>query len=113
MHAVLFYTATIAVALGIFVRSFFSVGLPAILCMMVIAGVLAGIWFRKYSAPSASIILTCSVLIFFAALGLLRMEWVTWTETDPYLESKRNTEITIEGVIVRESDVRDTTTHLY
>lgn len=113
MHAVLFYAATIAFAAGILFRSFLFVGLPTVLFGMVLAGVCALLWSKKRSAPSAPYVLVLSVMMLFAAFGILRMEWASWSETDPSLESLLTTEITIQGVIAREPDIRDTTSHVY
>lgn len=113
MGAVVFYTATIAFASGILVRSFVPIGLPAIAWMMLIAFACTCVWRRNRCTVSAPVLLVVSVCLFTGSLGMLRMEIASWSETNPDLEAKVGSEVTLEGVIVREPDVRETTTHLY
>lgn len=122
MGAVLLYSGAGAFVLGVFVRSFLSVGLPAIAFVLLVAFAGATIWRRSStgsgtgSSPDLSslhAILLASVVLFLGALGMLRMEIASWSERVPALEARVGEEVAFEGVIVRDPERRESSTHLY
>lgn len=113
MSSFLFYGGCIAFACGIFFRSFFIYGLPEIVFMFAVSLSLAVAGRRKSEALSAPRILGLCVLLFLFACGSLRMEIASWNEVhqgyEPYVDSR----ITIEGIVIREPDIRESSQHLY
>ena len=113
MGGIFFYTVTIAFAVGIFVRSLVTLGLPEITWLALISLVLMLVWSKRSEAPFARTLLIFCFALFAFALGALRLEIASWSEIDPVLESQVGTEVALTGVVVREPDVRERTTHLY
>lgn len=113
MGVVLFYTSTIGFVVGIFLRSFLSIGLPEVSFMMIVAVGIGLVWRKNSRAIFASHLLLASIFLFLAALGALRLEWASWSEENPQYESQLGEELVITGTIIREPDERGSTTHLY
>lgn len=113
MMAAVLYTAASAFALGIFIRSFISIDLAGVAMVMLTALGLAVVWRRSGSAASAPVVLLASIALAAGAMGMLRMEVASWSAALPSLEARVGTEVSLSGIVVREPDVRDTTTHLY
>lgn len=114
MHAVIFYAATIAFMVGIFVRTMApQFELPSIALLAVLAFTFALVWRRRSFTPSAPLLLVSSVALLAAVFGMVRMEVASWSEIDTELERQVGSEVTLEGVIDQEPDVRANTTHLY
>ncbi len=107
-----FYIATIAFCLGIFFRSFYQIGMPMIIWFCLIGFVVVVIRRRWNEVPSAPLLLF-SLIIFCFSLGALRLEVASWNEVNPVLDSKVDTEVTLEGVIKQEPDIRTNSIHLY
>lgn len=113
MGVVVFYICTIGFALGIFFRSIVSVGLPEIAGILLCAFCVALIWRRVRNRSSAPQVLWVSLFLFLFALGALRLEWASWSEINPVFESKLGEEVVLTGIIMREPDARESSTHLY
>ena len=113
MGGFFFYIITIAFAVGVFVRSLVTLGLPEITWLILIALVLALVWGKRRETPFAPHLLFLSIFLFAFAIGALRFEIATWSEIDLELERQVGTEVTLTGVVVREPDIRERTTHLY
>lgn len=113
MSSILFYTAVIGFSLGIFTKSFYTVGVFEVVWVMMVAFVLGLVWRRKSEAFSAPYVLCCSVFLFLFALGVVRMEVAGWNVINPYLESHIGTEQSYTGIVVREPDTRERSTHVY
>ena len=107
----LFYSLILAFALGIFVRSFYTFGLPEVTWLIFISLVVALIQRRSEASPRS--LLLFSLVIFAFALGVLRLEMSSWNITNPVLEDRLNQTVTLTGVVKREPDLRERTTHLY
>ncbi len=103
-----FYVAGIAFALGILVESFWNVGLSGIALLA-----LVGVGISLAGRRGASGLTLAVVALLSFSLGLLRVDHAEKNALDPYLESRVGEEVTLEGVIKREPEERETTTHLY
>lgn len=110
MSSALFYTAGIAFASGIFIRSFFVFGGAEIISLLVLSFVSALFW-RLRSGSSNSPLLIMSIAVLCFALGAQRMH--TKEVTISALAAFEGEEVQRTGVIVREPDIRERTTHLY
>lgn len=113
MRVFLLYAATIAFTLGVFLRSVYAIGLAEIVFVLVLACGVGVLWRKNASGIFAPQLLIASVALFCIALGMLRLEWASWSEVNPQFESRVGSEVVLEGTIVREPDVRESTTHLY
>lgn len=111
--ALIFYATVLSFILGVGVYTLWPMGLPGIGLVLVMAFGVAVIRSRRSEAPSAPLLLLVSLSFMALSLGMLRSEWASWSVVNPYFESRVDSEVTIEGVIVREPDERETSTHLY
>ena len=109
----LFYAVTCAFAFGILIRSFVPIGLAYIAFGVLVAFALTLMWRRDHTTISASCLFLVGMALAACMLGVLRMEVASWSETNSHFESRVGTEVSLEGVIAREPDVRESTTHLY
>jgi competence protein ComEC len=109
--SLLFYGTAAAFTLGVLVRSFVPIGLPEAALFLVIAFAGALIARRnRFVVPGFYI--PAIVFLAAAALGVVRMDMATTHEVQPYFEALVGEEVTIEGLIAREPDVRDASIHL-
>lgn len=102
-----FYLIVTAFAGGVLFRSFIEVSLSEILWVAMLAFVIAVVGRRR------SILLLIGLSIFCFSLGLLRTEWDSWDIVNPYLESRVEQSVSIEGVIKHEPEDRANSTRLY
>lgn len=112
MGSFLFYSAAVGFSLGIFTRSFFEYGSAEIIWIGLIGVVLGLIGSRKNSVFAPFLVCLSIFLIFFSC-GLLRMEIAMQSEVDQALELQLDHKVLIEGEIVREPDIRESTQQLY
>lgn len=109
----IFYAVTISFALGVFVRSFYALGLPEIVWLLLLALTVAVVGHKKSETLFASTLVSLSICVFVFALGALRFEFASWYETNPDFETRVGEKITIEGIVAREPSERANTTHLF
>lgn len=109
----IFYAVTISFALGIFTRSFFALGLPEIIWLLLLALAVAAAARTKSYSLRANHLAVVGICIFLFALGALRFEFASWYKTNPDFETRVGETITVEGIVVREPSERANTTHLY
>ena len=113
MRVVLFYTAVIGFAFGIFLRSFLDIGLPEIAFLLLLSFGVGVLWRKNSEAVFSPHMLTVSVILFTVALGILRMDIASWSHDSSPYTSLIGSEVTVEGVVAREPDQRESSTHLY
>ncbi|MCD5382212.1 MAG: ComEC family competence protein [Candidatus Pacebacteria bacterium] len=106
----LFYTGTISLVLGILLQTLYPLGLAHMLLWVMVSFVAAVLW-RVKGSQSGSPLLLMSVALLGFVIGLVRMD-VGQAEVFP-LASSVGREVKLEGVVVREPEVRTNTTHLY
>lgn len=106
------YFIVTAFVLGVLVRSFYEIGLPEAVFVAVIGFVVA--WGgRGVYLSNLATTLFVGLIIFVFALGLIRFEVASWSETIAYFENHLGEEVIVDGQIAREPDKRSTNTHLY
>lgn len=114
MSADLFYTALLAFAVGILLETIFTFNEATILWFLLVGFVLAAVWHRYADGVLPSrLVLLASVAILFASLGAMRYLAADETLEAAKLGSPVGETATIEGVVVREPDVRERSTNLY
>ena len=109
----LFYVAMVGFALGIFLRSFFVFELPLITFVLLISFGVGVVWRKNCSAIFSPYLLAVSMLLFTIALGMVRMEVATWSTVSSPFSTLVGSEVLFDGVVVREPDRRESSTHLY
>ncbi len=108
-----FYTAIIGFTFGIFISSVYTLDLAWIVYVGLIA-IVVGIIARRGSKASSSGNLFLVSLFFFAvAFGMLRFGYATVGQHNLAYESLVNSTVSLEGVVIREPDLRERSMHLY
>ncbi len=98
---------------GVAARSVVSVGLPQVTFLLLL-GFTVAVVVRK-TKPAAFLSFGIPVVLgcLCFAGGLLRMEAATWQFGQSALSNAREQEVTLQGVVIREPEVRTESTHLY
>ncbi|NCN52593.1 ComEC family competence protein [Candidatus Parcubacteria bacterium] len=110
MSSVLFYGSAIAFCVGIFFASFAIFPQAFILLLFAISFVFGVLWRRTGSARSSPFFFVSLLLLCFA-LGLFRID-VTRTHESAFVPFE-NQDVTLEGVVAREPDIRSNSQQLY
>lgn len=108
-----FYTLVLGFLAGVAGASAFTISFPYVALLALIAGAIYLVAQRKPDTPAACTLILISVCGVAILLGLVRFQFASYDEVVPVFESQLDTEVTLEGIVVREPDVREQTTHLY
>lgn len=111
--ASIFYTAVAAFSVGIFISSFVPIGFAEAGALGVVSLGLAAIYARNRNVDLSVYVLYGALFVGCGALGMLRMEYAEMQEVTPFFEDQVGQEVVMEGVVRREPDERESTTHLY
>jgi len=110
MAVLAFYTTLLTAAAGVLVRTLVVVPVSTVGLLLVIALAL-GIIARRYGTTTLLVCCIAGGLGFF--LGILRTDYA-WSKTgESPLAAVVGTSVTIEGIVVREPEVRERSLHLY
>ncbi len=109
----LLYAGCIGFAVGIFARSLLVFGMPEILWVAVVGIGVFGIWQKKAKLFFAPHALLLAVFLLLCALGSLRMDLSIRSEGNDTFETQLGTKVSLEGIVIREPDIRTNTQHLY
>ena len=109
MSSVVFYTAAISFASGIFLRSFFDVPLLFVGTLIALGLVLLLGWSRK-RAPT--FLLITAIAVFCVSLGIVRFDIAAVDDVVLMLEERVDTRVQIAGVIEKEVDRRARTAQI-
>lgn len=113
MNSLYFYVGIIGFAGGIAITSILTIPFVYVVLMVLLA---ASIWViarRGNSVSPSGNLYLVSVMLVVIALGVIRFELATLGEVHPLYEAQIGSEVSLEGVVVREPDVRENVTHLY
>jgi len=110
MGGLFFYTGAIGFGIGVFLQTLFEFPKEVALLVLVVSFTLAILWRRK-NMSRRSLMFCMSVFFLLFAVGIFRAQLTVWHESA--FAPLEETEVTIEGVVVREPDVRENTQHLY
>jgi len=108
-----FYTGVLGLAFGVAFASLFQVEFIYIVWLVMLAGVMWVIASRDSRAVSSDNLVLTSLFLIATCLGIIRFDLVSFNEVDQTYEALIDTEVLLEGVVVREPDVREKVTHLY
>ncbi len=112
-----FYLVTVGFVAGVFIRSLQTVSLPVTLLILLIATGLIMIWWRARftrgaSTATVTFFLTLSLFLIAFAVGSFRMTVAEALMDDTVLHPLVGQETTIVGQVIREPDIRESTTLL-
>jgi competence protein ComEC len=107
MSALYFYTLAAGFASGVFLRSFFDLGLSFAGLLLLLAAFCAGFYF--VSRKDAMVFLT--IVLLSTAFGYARMHTAA-IPPDKELLTRVGEQVTLEGTIASEPDLRETYTNL-
>lgn len=113
MSSFLFYAGAIGFVCGIFARSLFKVDAYALASIGIVAFALLLIGRRGSFDSTALVLVYTSVFLLLFSLGAFRFEYASWNDINPVYEAELDTTITVEGVIVREVERREHSSHIY
>lgn len=110
MSGLLFFGSIIGFGFGVLLRSLFELPTEFVLLLFILAFALAVFW-RRERLSHTSPIFIISIILVCVGLGVLRVDTTTWQPSA--FEAVEETDVVIEGVVVREPDIRTSTQHLY
>jgi len=110
MNSLFFYTIGIAFTSGIFLRSFFDIGVSGILLVGTV-GVAGLLSWKILEAPKNGILFLGGLLCIFGVIGMVRLEYAE-KSVSPYTVFEGE-KVVLEARIVTEPEERETTTQLY
>jgi len=113
VSGVFFYAGALGFIGGIFARSLLSIDIYALGCIGIVACALWSIGHRRSEASSVPVIVYASIFLLLFCIGAFRMEYATWGELNSIYESQLETEVEVEGVVVREVERRERSSHVY
>ena len=111
MQGAFFYSGILALASGIFVRSFFAVGWVTIGWIALISFILVLWWYKKRLDTTALYLGLIVVMLVCFAGGLARMEWALKTNPST-LATSVGEKVELTGVVVTEPEVTAKSTRL-
>ncbi|PIQ68677.1 MAG: hypothetical protein COV91_02865 [Candidatus Taylorbacteria bacterium CG11_big_fil_rev_8_21_14_0_20_46_11] len=111
MYDSLLYSVLVGFIGGIALRSFVNLGPVFPVFLLVIAGALILTMFLGFRSAHAKHILLISICLASGALGVLRYD-ATDKGEDSVLVSRLGSAVSLEGVVMSEPDVRETSTRL-
>ncbi len=112
MSAAVFYTATLGFALGILLQTIFLFSMATTVWLLLLSFALALWWRVGRSTTGASAALLLSVLLCAVSVGSLRFLYSEMNLSGSARAEQVGESVTLEGVVVREPDVRERTTQL-
>lgn len=112
MQLPLLLTVVLGFLVGVASRTLFEVSLPTVLLILFLATVMVLGWRRNSVAVSPSAYKYVAIFLIMSVLGIARMEVATWRFVESPLSTQLGEEVTVEGVLVREPDYRESTVHL-
>ncbi len=102
MQGAIFYSSIISFASGIFVRSFFNLGLPIIFWIMTVTFVLGLWWVKKRNTEHRYFVLLSVVVCFCFVLGIARFELMEFRAPTSQFSEQVGTKVALTGVVVAE-----------
>ncbi len=110
MSGIFFYTLVIGLTSGILFRSFFVTTVPDVMFLLFLSFACALLW-RLKNRPYASTLFVTSLFILSFGIGIIRLD-LSEVHVSPLHAEVGETKVW-EGIVAREPDERQTSTHLY
>jgi competence protein ComEC len=108
-----FYIGIIGFAVGVAAASLFDIGFAYVAWMVMFAGAFGLIARARGEAPCSGNLAFVSIFLVTCVLGMIRFEFAAIDEISQIYETQIDQEVILEGVVVREPDIREKTIHLY
>lgn len=106
---IFFYIAILSFFSGVALRAFFNISYDWLLVCLFVSVLAALVWSRRNIRNSFLL----SLALVFVVLGVVRFDVELWQDSGQMVDEKVGKEITLVGEVVREPDVRETTTHVH
>jgi competence protein ComEC len=113
MKEFVFYGLVLGFLLGISLHAFLGFELQTIALVLILTTALGAVFLKNTKSPSARYILYGCVCAVGLVLGLVRMDSEVRGEVTQRFESELGKEVQLEGIVVREPEYREKSTHLY
>jgi len=113
MRVYRFHISLIAFFVGVGVGTLYAVSVPVVAWMCLVGVGLLVIGCRRSEASSAPFVVSCSLILIFFTVGLLRIQIASQQFGHSALASSVGEKVELVGEVVREPDVREKATHLY
>ena len=113
MSSFYFYIGVLGFVGGVLVASLYEVSFAYLIWMVMMAGVVWVIARRGSVASSSGYLILVSFCLIAIVLGMIRFEFASLGVVHEVYESLADTEVSLQGVVIREPDVREKVTHLY
>ncbi len=110
MSARVLWAIVVGFLLGVFLRSFFHIGLAAIGFVALLA--LCALVAARFDASKRAALVPLAIACIALGAGVVRTDFAT-QKSDPTLDGLIGKNITLEGVVFAEPDVRDNAVRLY
>lgn len=94
-------------------QTVFQFSLPVITWAFTVALGIMFVWRKNDNSHSAPLIFSLSLVCFFVGLGLLRTDFAWQQFNQSPLEALLNESIAITGIVMREPEARESSTHVY
>jgi competence protein ComEC len=108
-----FYTGIFGFLGGVATTSLYEVHFIYLVYLVMMAGVVWVMSRRGSRASSSGHLTLVSLFLIAAVLGIVRFDLASMGEVNDVYESLVDTEVALEGIVIREPDVREKITHLY
>lgn len=108
MRSALLYASIAGFLVGVFFRSFCTLGAPFAAFLFILSAAL----FFLMLAERRKVTALMAVALFFAGIGIIRME-VSIPQVSSELRAREGSEVTVEGSVMREPDARENATRLF
>ncbi|MES2966485.1 MAG: hypothetical protein V4668_01705, partial [Patescibacteria group bacterium] len=112
MQGAFFYSSILAVASGIFVRSFFDVGWIGIAWGILMVVMVGSWWYKKRLENNAVYLLLMVVMLGSFMAGVARMEWAVTPSATSVVGESIGESVTLSGLVVAEPEVTAKSTRL-
>ena len=107
-----FYTGAISLALGVLLASFFPLSSWVAAWLCALAFTLIMYWRKQFYTNTAPFILVLAIICLGGAIGVARFEYSATKYQGVALSSLVGQSKVLNGLVVREPDIRETTKHL-
>ena len=113
VKSIYFYTGILSFCVGVVLASVYAVSFVYIVWLVVLGGALGLVVRRRGFAPPSDYLQLLVLFCIACALGIMRFNYAALDEENILYERLVGQEVMLEGIVVREPDVREKVIHLY
>jgi competence protein ComEC len=113
MRAYRFHISLTAFLVGVGAGTMYAVSVPVVAWMSLVGLGLLAVGCRRSEASSAPIVISCSLILVFFTVGLLRINIAAQQFGHSSRASSVGEKVELVGQVIKEPDVREKAAHLY